>query len=307
MANRRFTQFYGSLHKKPVQLDCNFVVDPTNGNGLGIRELKGPGIANVFMHTVPAPTTTTAFFPAGVNTVLAGNLNALQVGMLVADTTTPGNISAGTSIIAINPANNQVTLSSLTVAASAASPGDTLSFTVTQAVTGNPNPAPGLAVVEFQDNYNRYFFGTAGFVSPLSGTPILLAAGTLVVGNTYVIVTVGTSTPANWNAVGVPMGTTPQPGVSFIASATTGFGTGAVESPSVSGISSVEVVGDPNTTLESLAATVLGVGSGAYMVLQFLGPTSAGVTTPIPTAPAVGTGVGLSFFLSNSIIMQQGE
>lgn len=42
-------------HVKPVLLDCNFIVDSTNGNGLGIRSLKGQGIANVFMHTSSTP------------------------------------------------------------------------------------------------------------------------------------------------------------------------------------------------------------------------------------------------------------
>lgn len=44
-----------SMHTMPVLLDCNFVVDSTNGNGLGIRSLKGPAIANVFMHTSASP------------------------------------------------------------------------------------------------------------------------------------------------------------------------------------------------------------------------------------------------------------
>ena len=35
----------------PIQLNCNFIVDSANGNGLGIRSLNGTGIANVFMHT----------------------------------------------------------------------------------------------------------------------------------------------------------------------------------------------------------------------------------------------------------------
>lgn len=39
----------------PVLLTCNWVVDATNGNGLGIRSLKGSGIANVFMHTSASP------------------------------------------------------------------------------------------------------------------------------------------------------------------------------------------------------------------------------------------------------------
>lgn len=57
MANRRFTQFFETLHKKPVLIDCNFIVDPANGNGLGQRSLKGAGIQQVFMNTsaTPAP------------------------------------------------------------------------------------------------------------------------------------------------------------------------------------------------------------------------------------------------------------
>lgn len=51
MANRRFIQFFKTLHNEPVLLDCNFIVDVANGNGLGLRSLKGPGVAAVYMHT----------------------------------------------------------------------------------------------------------------------------------------------------------------------------------------------------------------------------------------------------------------
>lgn len=53
MANRNFAsggRIY-SMHVMPVLLDCNFVVDSANGNGLGIRSLKGPAIQAVYMHT----------------------------------------------------------------------------------------------------------------------------------------------------------------------------------------------------------------------------------------------------------------
>ena len=43
------------MHVKPVLVDCNFVVDSTNGNGLGIRNLKGPCVQNAFMHTTSTP------------------------------------------------------------------------------------------------------------------------------------------------------------------------------------------------------------------------------------------------------------
>jgi hypothetical protein len=57
MANRNWAsggKIY-SMHVSPVLLDCNFVVDSTNGNGLGIRSLKGPAVANVFMATSATP------------------------------------------------------------------------------------------------------------------------------------------------------------------------------------------------------------------------------------------------------------
>lgn len=42
-------------HVTPVLADCNFVVDSTNGNGLGVRNQKGQAVANVFMHTTVTP------------------------------------------------------------------------------------------------------------------------------------------------------------------------------------------------------------------------------------------------------------
>ena len=55
MANRRNVQFTYSFHNKLTFIDCNFIVDSTNGNGLGIRSLKGPGIKSVYMHTTQTP------------------------------------------------------------------------------------------------------------------------------------------------------------------------------------------------------------------------------------------------------------
>lgn len=42
-------------HVTPVMVDCNFIVDADNVNGLGIRSLKGQGVQNVFMHTSATP------------------------------------------------------------------------------------------------------------------------------------------------------------------------------------------------------------------------------------------------------------
>lgn len=288
MASRWSTQFFGTLEKKPFQLACNFVVDPANGNGYGVRSLKGPGISRVYMHTTASFTGTVT--NSSYNITGIGSTAGFQVGAQVSGT----DIPAGTLITSI--------LSSTSVQMSQAATG-TATESISYVAPGNPNPASGLIVVVFQDNYNRYLFGTSGFVSPLSGTNISISTGSsLTVGNAYTIVSLGTTTAAQWNAVGLPLGLVPAVGVSFIATATSGSGTGIVQVSTQSGILGVEVLGDPNTTITSQAATVMGVTSGAYMVMQCVSSSSSG-----PVAPAVGSVVGLSFFMSNSVIKVQGQ
>lgn len=107
-----------SFLNRPVLIDCNFIVDSTNGNGLGIRSLKGAGVQNVFMHT---------------------------------------SASAGRG------ANNYL----------------------------NPNPAAGFALIQLQNNYNRYCGGFSGQVSPLAGSNLAINATALTIGQPYVVVSVG--------------------------------------------------------------------------------------------------------------------
>jgi hypothetical protein len=202
--------FYSNI-TQPVALDLNFVVDSTNGNGLGIRSLKSNGyVRNVFMHTTATP---------GIND------KAL-----------------------------------------------------------NPNPAPGYCLIQFKSNYRYYLGGFQGFVSPLSGTPLTSTTA----GVAYVIVSLGTTTLAQWQAAGLPMGFTPAVGSSFIATATGAIGgTGAVEVPSAtgSGIAAVEVVGDPNQTVSNASIAANG---GAQLLIRFLGYGGA------VAAPADSSVCGLS-------------
>lgn len=70
MANRNFSsggKLY-SMHTMPVLLDCNFVVDQANTNGLGISSLKGPCIQAVYMHSSAA--TPSAINPAAGSIVI---------------------------------------------------------------------------------------------------------------------------------------------------------------------------------------------------------------------------------------------
>lgn len=234
MANRNFAsggKIY-SMHVKPVLLDCNFVVDSTNGNGLGIRSLKGPMIQNVFMNTSASP-------------------------------------GAGNS----NPATPNV-------------------------VVTNPNPAAGTIVVQFQDNFNRSLSGCNAIISPVSGTPL-----TSTTANTaYTIVSLGTATAAQWQAVGLPKGVTPAIGASFIASASQAIGgSAAVEIAAAAGsaVMSIETLGDPNATISPDLSQAQGFG--AYVILQCRNISGA------IAAPAPGSVISLQFLLSDSSVLVQGE
>lgn len=234
MANRNFAsggKLY-TMHVSPVLIDCNFVVDSTNGNGLGIRSLKGPLVQNVFMHT----------------------------------TTTPG---PGNS----NPATPGVTVT-------------------------NPNPAAGTILIQLQDNYNRSLSGFDARVSPVSGTPLTATTS----GTAVIIVSLGTATLAQWRAVGLPLGITPAVGVAFVptASATIG-GSAAVEIAAAlgTGVASIETLGDPNTTIAP--DPTQNQGFGAYVILQCRDYAGALV------APADGSVISISQYLSNSSILVQGE
>lgn len=213
---------------KPVLLSCNFVVDSTNGNGLGIRQLKGSGIANIFMNT----------------------------------SSTPG---AGTGGIV------------------------------------NPNPAAGVILVQLQNNYSRYLGGFSGQASPLTGSNLTSTTAHTA----YVITALGTATAAQWLAAGVPAGITPALGVAFIAKATGAIGGSAsVKVVTVSGIQLIEVVGDPNASLNN---SNIYQNGGGQMILQTLGATNSSTTTLIPHAPADGTVISLSFYLSNSSVQVNGQ
>lgn len=220
MSNRRDIQFHYSPHNKATVLDCSFIVDSTNGNGLGIRSLKDSGrIKSVYMHTTATPAA------------------------------------------------------------------------------GNPNPSAGTIIVNLQDNYNRYLGGYAGMVAALSGTNISISGvAVLTVGSPYVIVSLGSSTQANWVAAGLNPNIRAAVGVTFIAAiAGGGTGTGIVQAPATAGsnIDHIEVLGDANLMNNSLGANVLGSALGMQIIMNAY---KAGVVT----APANGTVIGLNFYMNNS-------
>jgi hypothetical protein len=224
MANRNWAsggKVY-SMHVSPVLLDCNFIVDSTNGNGLGIRSLKGPCIDAVFMATSATPAA------------------------------------------------------------------------------GNPNPAAGTIIVQLADNYNRYYGGFSGQASPIGSPATSTTSGTAAI-----VTSLGTSTTANWLAVGFPAvylnQTTmlPNVGAAFIPTSSASIGGGATIAPSAtagSGIDHIELVGDPNQTISAVPSNLV----GGQMIFQCFFEGAK-------TAPANGTVISLSFYLGNSSVMVQGE
>jgi hypothetical protein len=115
----------------------------------------------------------------------------------------------------------------------------------------------------------------------------------------YVIVSLGTATLAQWQAKGLPVGVTPAIGAEFVATATGAIGgSGAVQQPSVSGITSFEGVGDANQMNAINPASPS--TQGMYIMVQALSPSG-------PTAPVDGTVIAMDFYLSNSSVQVDGQ
>lgn len=165
-------------------------------------------------------------------------------------------------------------------------------------------PGPGTIVVRLQDAYNRLYTGGHAIVSPVSGTALKIDNSALTAGVAYIISTLGSSTAAQWHALGVPAGVTPAVGVAFIASS---VGAGANSSTSRvmataaagSSVASIETVGDANLSANPNPSA--NQGFGAQIILQTR--TYGGAIA----APVDGSVISLSFLLSNSSILVQGE
>lgn len=286
MSNRRDIQFTYSPHNKLTLLDCNFVVDQANGNGAGCRSVKGSGrIASVFMNS-------SASFVGDTHTSILidnipGGTGSLVVGMAVQGS----GIPVGATIASI------VNSGSITI--SAATSSSAAGGTITYQAVGNPNPPAGYIIVNLQDNYNRYLSGNAGFVAPVSGTPILVTTG-VTANLVYIIVSVGTTSAAQWQKLGLPSNIAPAVGVSFVASqTTTATGTGVIEVPAAAGagVFNVQVVGDPNQ-MNSTGALVIGSGTGMQIISACFKDSSS--DAPVIANPADGSVVGMTFNMNNS-------
>jgi hypothetical protein len=359
-------RFYSFLNR-PVLINCDFVVDSANGNGLGIRNLKGMGVKNAFMHTSATPGTSRGYTnpnPAvgfallqldsnynrycggfsGFSSQLSGsnvaiNATALTVGQPYV-IVSPGHASAGAVTIApvadvsgslastyfslydaygntfiiwfsvsgvgTAPIGVSGTLvqQSISTNASAATIGAALVTTIQ-----NLPSAVGSSVMSFTASGTTTVTATSTATNPYGPVAGAPSDGAKATGFTFAQ-TVYSTNLTDWQGVGLPKGIQPAIGASFVATATgyaTGGGsTGLVQTPSVSGITSVEVVGDPN---QSIGPGPMG-GSphfGGFILVQFLAATNSSTTTLIPTAPANNSTIGMSFYMEAGSILIDGE
>lgn len=163
----------------------------------------------------------------------------------------------------------------------------------------NPNPAAGNIAVQLSDNFSQLYQMMHAMKGPVTGSNIVITAG-LTVGVVYQITVLGTSTAADWLAVGVPPGITPALGVSFIAISTgAGAGTGAVKALVSSGIDHIEIAGDPTLMLGPIPVGGSPNVGGWINLSCYLNSTL--------TAPTDGGIIRLMFYLSQSTVQVAGE
>lgn len=160
----------------------------------------------------------------------------------------------------------------------------------------NPDPADGYCLIQLNNNYNHFLGMSYVFRSPPSGSSLTSTTAGLA----YQIVTLGTTTAAQWLAAGVPPGVTPAVGVSFIAIATGAIGgTGTVNVPATNGavVAQAEVIGNPDL---SSSNSSIAVNGGAWLLVRFM--DYAGVAV----APAVGSVCSMSLYLDASSVTIDG-
>lgn len=341
-----YGKFYSFL-SKPVLLDLNFVVDSTNGNGLGVRSVKGQGVKNVFMHTSASPAAGNPNPAVGLCLIeLEYNYTRLYPGPnSIVSPTTGGTLAInGSALTPGNPyiiasvghgAAGQATIQPVadvagslagkyfsifdsygntfiiwfSVSGVGSAPQGVSGILVQQSILQNATAAQiGAALVLTIENLPSGVSGVSSFTA--SGTTTVTIVSTLnqplaggpqdgaspLASGFALALTIYNSNLENWQAVGVPAGIVPAVGVGFIATSagqsSHGGSTGLVIAPGVSGIDSIETIGDPNL---SLAPIPMGgsPNTGGWLLLQFL-------LDGVVTAPANNSVIGLTLYLEQA-------
>lgn len=146
----------------------------------------------------------------------------------------------------------------------------------------NPNPANGLISIQLQNQFSGVLGFQASMQSPVTGS----ALTSVTSGSAYTIVSVGTTTTAQWVTRGLPVGVTPTAGQTFLATSTGALGgNGTVKIAGFASISHFELAGQP-----ILVNSNVYQNGGASLLLQCVSTTPSGtVSAPVFTGDALAT------------------
>lgn len=157
----------------------------------------------------------------------------------------------------------------------------------------NPNPGVGVIQVELQDNYNKILGLSSVLEGPVTGSNLTSATA----GTVYQITAVGTTTLAQWQTAGVPVGMVPAVGVVFVCKTTGALGgTGTVKALATVAVNQLDLMSDD----QNLQRENSMVNGGSVLILC---TRSGGALT----APAANSIIRLNMYLSNSSVTVQGQ
>lgn len=150
--------------------------------------------------------------------------------------------------------------------------------------------AAGIYQVRLDDNYSSLLSLDARFTAPVTGSSIQVDTVTagLTVGVVYQIVTLGTTTTANWQTLGLPTGVTPAVGMPFLAAATgAGSGTGTAKAIGSNAAQGIQIIGITPDNMLNSQPFVQGSGGG-YITFKTTGLTGT-VAAPTFTGDALAS------------------
>lgn len=154
----------------------------------------------------------------------------------------------------------------------------------------------GIYKIKLQDNYYAPVSLHAAAYSGISGSSV--AGGSFVATTLYQVITLGTTTQAQWVTAGCDVDYTVAIGTVFVA-AGIGAGTGTVKAITPSNITNIEFSQSLSGNLVNLNPSL---GRGSSFILSCFGLPSSG-QTPLATDPASGSQIVIDMWLRDSSVI----
>ena len=312
------------MHTSTTPASNDGYTNPNPAVGFALIQLKqnfNKYLGNIY--SVISPTTGSAISISGSSVLTAGNAYVItSVGAVPAPKFTiatvadvSGSLANKYMTITDQAGNNYVLYNVVSGVGSAPSLTGALANYVAVSVSFASGATAATVAAALQTSVNA-LNSSSSFTTSLSSSTLTVTGANSNTGLQFPMnpsagntgFTVGSPTytalAADWQSVGLPAGLVPAINQSFIATATGGaLGSGQVKAIGSSGIGSMEVVGDPTQSIDNTNIASYG---GAWVLVQFLSPTSSSVTTAIPAAPAAGSTVNMSLLFDGSSVTVDG-